>query len=166
MGFSLRWGGILLGAIALFSLAHERYAFTLAPVMQEALDHYRSSLHPFAEPLSHRLNRGLDVASLTRPGMAADLIVLYLVHSILLLWFYIFDDFEWHQSGEERVTLPSLLGRFTIALFWPLLLPAAAYLVAYAEEQGSLKSWGLAIAKVFALVVILCGANACASTLS
>ena len=104
MGIWLRWGAVLLGAISLFSLAHERYAFALVPVIQDALDHYRSCL-----------NHGLDVASLKWPGIPSDLIVIYLVLGVLLLWFYLFDDLEWSQSSEETITLWSLLGRNPLA---------------------------------------------------
>jgi hypothetical protein len=165
MGFSLRWGGILIGAISLFSLVHQRYAFALIPVIQDGLDHYRSSLHPFADALLQKLSRGPGAESLHWPEIPADLIVVYSVLAILLLWFYVFDDLEWSQSGEETITLWSLLGRAVIALFWPLILPAALYLITFGKQQSSLKSWGQEISKILASFVILYGANACLSTL-
>jgi hypothetical protein len=155
MGFLLRWGGILLGAIALFSLAHERYHFALAPGIQNALDHYRSGLHPLAEGLSQRL----------RPGIPSDLVIIYLLFALILLWSYIFDDLEWSQSGEERMTLRSLLGRAAIALFWPLILPAALYLAIFGKHESSVRAWGVEITKVLALFVGLFGANSSLSTL-
>jgi len=153
MGFLLRWGVILLGAIALLSLAHERYAFALAPSIQNALNHYRSSLHPLAAHLSRRL------------GIPGDLIVVYFLFALLLLWFYIFDDLEWSFSGEERITLRSLLGRTTIALAWPLILPAAMYLIIFSKAESSLKSWWLELTKVLIAFVVLFGANSYLSTL-
>jgi hypothetical protein len=155
MGFWLRWGGILVGAISLFSLAQERYHFALAPGIQNALDYYRSSLHPLAEGLSQKL----------RPGIPGDLVAIYLLFALLLLWFYIFDDLEWSQSGEEPMTLRSLLGRAAIALFWPLVLPAALYLVIFGRDESSVRAWGVEIAKVLALFVGLFGANASISAL-
>jgi hypothetical protein len=149
MGFLLRWGGILLGAISLFSVAQERYAFALAPLFRNALDHYRSSLYPVAEYLSQRL----------RPGLAADLAVIYLLLALLLLSFYIFDDLKWSRSGEEAITLRSLLGRVAIALLWPLILPAALYFVIFSRNESSVRAWGVEITKVFALFAILFGAN-------
>jgi hypothetical protein len=155
MGFLLRWGGILLGAIALFSLAHERYAFALSPPVRNALDHYRWSLHPLAESLTQRL----------RPGIPADVVIIYFVLAILLLWFYIFDDLEWSQSGEEPITLGSLLGRIVIALIWPLLLPAALYLMILRRGESSVRAWGFEITKVLASFVILFATNSSLSTL-
>ena len=165
MGFWLRWGAILLGAFSLFSLAHGRYAFALGPGIQGALDYYRSSLHPLAEVFSQMLSQGLEPASLNWPAIPADLIVIYFILAVLLLWFYILDDLEWSQSGQERITLWSLLGRASIALFWPLFLPAAIYLITSAKERSSLKCWGLEITKALASFAILAGANACLSTL-
>ena len=153
MGFLLRWSGILLGAIAHFSLAHERFAFALAPAIRNALDHYRLSLHPLAEHLSLRL------------GIPGDLVIIYALFALLLLWFYIFDDLEWSQSGEERMTLRSLLGRIAIALAWPLLLPAAMYLIIFSKDESSLKSWWLELTKVLIAFVILFGANSYLSAL-
>jgi hypothetical protein len=155
MGFLLRWGGILLGAIALFSLAHQRYAFALAAPTRNALDHFRLSLHPLAEHLSQGL----------RPGIPADLIIIYFVLAILLFWFYIFDDLEWSQSGEEPITLASLLGRTVIALIWPLLIPAALYLMIVRSGESSVRAWGFEITKVLASFVILFAANSSLSTL-
>jgi hypothetical protein len=149
MGFLLRWAGVLLGAIALFSLAHERYAFALAPPVRNALDHYRSSLHPLAEALSQRL----------RLGIPSDLIIIYFLFALLLLWFYIFDDLEWSQSGEETITLRSLLGRAAIALAWPLILPAAMYLSIFGKCESSLQSWWLELTKVLIAFIILFAAN-------
>ena len=149
MGLLLRWGGILLGAIALFSLAHERYGFALTPSIQNALDHYRSGLHPFAE----HFPKGL------RLGIPGDIVVVYALFALLLLWFYIFDDLEWSQTGEERMTLRSFLGRAAIALCWPLLLPVAMYLIVFSKAESSLKSWWLELTKVLLAFVVLFGAN-------
>jgi hypothetical protein len=149
MGFMLRWGGILLGAIALFSFAQQRFHFALAPGIRNAFDFYRSSLGPLAEGLSQRL----------RPGISGDLAVIYLLLALLLLWFYIFDDLEWSHAGEETMTLRSLLGRAAIALLWPLILPAALYLIIFSRNESSVRAWGLEITKVLALFVILFGAN-------
>jgi hypothetical protein len=154
MGILLRWGGVLLGTIALFSLAHGRYAFALAPPVRNGLDHYRSSLHPLAAGLSLRL------------GMPGDLVIIYFLFALLLLWFYVFDDLEWSQSGEEAVTLRSLSGRIAIALAWPLVLPAAMYLVIFSKGESSLKSWWLELTKVLIAFVILFGANFYLSTLT
>jgi hypothetical protein len=149
MGFLLRWSGILLCAIALFSVAQKRFVFALAPSIRNALDQYRSSLYPLAEHLSQRL----------RLGISADLVVIYFLFALLLLWLYIFDDLEWSRSGEETITLRSLLGRTAIALSWPLVLPAAMYLVIFSKVESSLKSWWLELTKVIISSVILFGAN-------
>jgi hypothetical protein len=153
MGLLLRWSGILLGAIALFSFVHKRFAFALAHSIQNALDHYRSSLHPLAERFSLRL------------GIPGDLIIVYFLFALLLLWFYIFDDLEWSQSGEDRITLRSLLGRIAIALAWPIVLPAAMYLIIFSKNESSLKSWWLELTKVLIAFVILFGANSYLTTL-
>jgi hypothetical protein len=92
-------------------------------------------------------------------GILGDLAVIYLLIALLLLCFYIFDDLEWSQSGEEAMTLRSLLGRTTIALFWPLMLPAAMYLVIFNKNGSSVRAWGVEITKVLASFAILFGAN-------
>jgi hypothetical protein len=98
--------------------------------------------------------------------MPGDLIIIYFLFALLLLRFYIFDDLEWNQSGEETVTLRSLSGRIAIALAWPLILPAAIYLVIFSRDGSSLKSWWLELTKVFIASAILFGANFYLSTLS
>ena len=85
--------------------------------------------------------------------------VIYLLLALLLLWFYIFDDLKWSRSGEETITLRSLLGRVGIALFWPLVFPAALYFVIFSRSESSVRAWGIEITKVFALFAILFGAN-------
>ena len=58
MGFCLRWLGILLGAVSLFSLAQKLYEFATAPVVGDLLPYYRESLHPLVSVFSEALARG------------------------------------------------------------------------------------------------------------
>ncbi len=162
MSFVLRWFGILFGAASLFSLAQKLYVFAAAPVIEDALARYRSSLHPIMDVVLQPLRSGANVIPLTA---FADLAIVYIALGLLLLVVYIADDLEWHRSGEERVTLVSVLGRFAISVFWPLVLPAAIYLTVLGAEQSTLRSWGFEIAKVLASAAILIGANACYSAL-
>jgi len=100
-----------------------------------------------------------------RPEIPADVIIIYFVLAILLLWFYVFNDLEWSQSGEEPITLASLLGRLVIALIWPLLIPAALYLMTLGKVKSSVRAWGFEITKVLASFAIIFAANSSLSAL-
>ena len=51
MGFLLRWGGIFLGALSIFSLMQKLGTFRVAPVFGDVLNFYRTSLYPVEETL-------------------------------------------------------------------------------------------------------------------
>lgn len=160
MGFWLRWGGILLGAFSLFSLAHHRYAFALVPAVQDALEHYRSALHLLAAFLWQKLGPGLGIADLSWSAETVDFVVIYLILAVLLFWLYLLDDLEWAETDKEKITWWSFLVRALLALCWPVLLPGALFLILLGRSDSSLRSWGLEITKALLLFVILYGANA------
>lgn len=161
MGFLLRWLSILTGAISLFSLAQKHYDFPMAPVISDALPYYRSSLLPFVRLFPEALAQRFQASSL--PVM--DFIIIYFVLGLLLLVHYISDDLEWRRLGGERITFVSLLGRLAIALLWPLIVPAAVYLLVFDANRNTLRTWVSEIAKLLASAFILAAVNACFSTL-
>ncbi len=164
MGFCLRWLGILLGAVSLFSLAQKLYEFATAPVVSDLLPYYRSSLHPIVGVFSEALARGSEAIGVASPLLTADFIIIYFALGFILLVLYIGDDLEWRRCGEERITLASLLGRIAIACVWPVILPIAFYFI-FDANRNTLNTWASAIAKMLASAVLLLAVNACFSTL-
>ncbi len=164
MGFSLRWLGILLGAVSTFSLTQRFYDFATAPVIGDLLPYYRSSIHPLVGAISEALEHASQAINLASPLLSADLVIIYLALGFILLVLYVGDDLEWRRSGEERVTFVSLLGRFAIACLWPVILPAAVYFV-FDATPNTLNTWVWAIGKMVASAVFLFAINSCFSTL-
>ena len=164
MGFCLRWLGILLGAVSLFSLAQKLYDFATAPVVGDLLPYYRSSLHPLVSVFSQALERGSEAIGLASPLLSADFIIVYFALGYILLVLYVSDDLEWRRSGEESITFASLLGRVAIACLWPVFLPIALYFI-FDANQNTLRTWMSAIGKMLASAVFLLAVNACFSTL-
>jgi hypothetical protein len=163
MGFSLRWLAILLGAVSIFSLSQGFYDFATAPVVCDLLPYYRSTIHPFAAVISHSLARNSQTVSLASPLLSPDLVIVYTALGFILLVLYLSDDLEWKRSGEH-ITLASLLGRITIACFWPLILPIAL-LFAFDPTPSALGNWVGSIGKMLMSAAFLFAANSCFSTL-
>ena len=105
MGFCLRWLGILLGAVSLFSLAQRLYDFATAPVIGDLLPYYRASIHPLVSVFSEALERASQAIGFASPLLSADFIIIYFALGFILLVLYVSDDLEWRRSGEERITL-------------------------------------------------------------
>jgi hypothetical protein len=164
MGFCLRWLGILLGAVSIFSLAQQHYDFATAPVVSDLLPYYRSTVHPLVSVFSGGLERASHAIGLALPWLSADYVIIYLSLGFILLVLYIGDDLEWRRSGEERITFASLLGRIAIACLWPVILPVALLYI-FDRNQNTLRTWVLATAKMLASTVFLLAANSCFTTL-
>jgi|SRR5208337_3194863 hypothetical protein len=164
MGFCLRWLGILLGAVSLFSLAQKLYDFATAPVIGGLLPYYRESLHPLVSVFSEALERGSQAIGFASPLLSADAIIIYFALGFVLLVLYVSDDLEWRRSGEERITFRSLLGRIAIACLWPVILPVAVYFI-FDANQNTLSTWVSAIGKMLGSAVFLLAVNSCFSTL-
>lgn len=164
MRFCLRWLGILLGAVSLFSLAHQLYDFALAPVVTSLLPYYRSTIHPLVSAFSGAWTGASQAAGLAAPLLSADLAIIYLSLGFILLVLYVGDDLEWRRSGEERITWTSFLGRVAIACFWPAILPVALYYF-FDTNRNTLRTWVLAAGKMLASAMFLWSVNACFSTL-
>ena len=164
MGFCLRWLGILLGAVSLFSLAQQLYDFATAPVVSDLLPYYRSTIHPLVSVFSGALERASHAIGLALPWLSADFVIIYLALGFILLVLYVGDDLEWRRSGEERITLVSLAGRLALACLWPVVLPVALYYI-FDRNQNTLRTWVLASAKMLASTGFLLAVNACFSTL-
>jgi hypothetical protein len=164
MGFCLRWLGILLGAVSLFSLAHRLFDFATAPVVTSLLPYYRSTIHPLVSVFSEGLARASHAIGLVPPLLSADLVIIYFSLGFILLVLYAGDDLEWRRSGEERITWTSLLGRVAIACFWPVILPVALYYF-FDRNRNTLRTWVLAAGKMLASAMFIWSVNACFSTL-
>jgi hypothetical protein len=163
MGFSLRWLGILLGAVSIFSLSQGFYDFATAPVVCDLLPYYRSVIHPIAAAFSHALARGSQAISLASPLLSPDLVIVYAALGFILLVLYVSDDLEWKRSGE-RVSIASLLGRVTIACLWPVILPIAL-VFAFDRAPSALGNWVGSIGKMLMSSAFLFAVNSCFSTL-
>ncbi len=164
MGFCLRWLGILLGAVSLFSLAQQLYDFATAPVVRDLLPYYRSTVHPLVSVVSGALERASHAIGLALPWLSADFVIIYFALGFILLVLYVGDDLEWRRSGEERITLVSLIGRIAIACLWPAVLPVALYYI-FDASQNTLRTWVLATGKMLASAVFLLAVNSCFTTL-
>jgi hypothetical protein len=164
MGFCLRWLGILLGAVSLFSLAQQLYDFATAPVISDLLPYYRSIVHPLVSVFSGALERASYAIGLALPWLSADFVIIYFALGFILLVLYIGDDLEWRRSGEERITLASLFGRIAIACLWPVILPVALLYI-FDRNQNTLRTWVLATGKMLASGVFLLAVNSCFTTL-
>jgi hypothetical protein len=164
MGFCLRWLGILLGAVALFSLAQKLYEFATAPVIGDLLPYYRASIHPLVSVFSDALEHGTQAIGLAWPLLSADFVIIYFALGFILLVLYVSDDWEWKRSGEERITFRSMIGRFAISFLWPVILPVALFFI-FDAHQSALSTWVSAIAKMLGSAVLLLAVNSCFSTL-
>jgi hypothetical protein len=164
MGFCLRWLGILLGAVSLFSLAQQLYDFATAPVVSDLLPYYRSTTHPLVSVFSEALERASHAIGLALPWLSADFVIIYFALGFILLVLYVGDDLEWRRSGEERITFVSLFARLAIACLWPVVLPVALYYI-FDANQNTLRTWVLATAKMVASAVFLLAVNSCFTTL-
>lgn len=164
MGFCLRWFGILLGAVSLFSLAQRLYNFPTTTVAGYLLPYYRSNFHPFVSVFSEALGRWAQAIGLPAPSFSVEFIIIYFAAGFILLVLYIGDDLEWRRAGEESITLSSLFGRLAITCLWPVVLPMALYFI-FDANRNTLKAWTSAIAKMLASSVFLLAANAGFSTL-
>lgn len=162
MGFCLRWLGILLGAVSLFSLAQQLYDFPTAPVISDLLPYYRSNIQPLVSVFSGALERASHAIGLA--WASADFIIIYFALGFILLVLYVGDDLEWRRSGEERITFVSLIGRIAIACLWPVVLPVALYYI-FDRNQNTLRTWVLATGKMLASAVFLLAVNSCFTTL-
>jgi hypothetical protein len=164
MGFCLRWLGILLGAVSIFSLAQQLYDFATAPVVTSLLPYYRSTIHPLVSLFSEALAHASHAIGLALPLLSADIAIIYLSLGFILLVLYAGDDWEWRRSGEERQTWISFLGRVAIACFWPVVLPVALFYI-FDTNRNTLRTWVLAGGKMLASAMFLWSVNACFSTL-
>ncbi len=85
MGFWLRWGGVLLGAISLFSLVQKLSDFGLAPIFKDMLGFYRATFHPIADIIINALKWALALVSIRLPKIPPDVVVIYLLIGTALL---------------------------------------------------------------------------------
>jgi hypothetical protein len=145
MGFWLRWGGVLLGAISLFSFVQKLRDFGLAPIFNDVLNFYRTVLYPIADALAGGMRWVLSLIDITLPSVPPDLIIIY-----ALIGSAAFRSALNYHEPHERFPLPLLiLG----CLFWPVTIFVAPvlskifYRIPNWYDRGEIILWAKEIAK-------------------
>jgi hypothetical protein len=161
MGFWLRWGGILLAAVSLFSLMQKLANFGIAPVLSDMLNFYRAALHPIAERVASGLRWVFTLVSIGLPVLPSDAVIIYILAGSALTRGLILLDY---QAKKALVPLNSIRETFrniVFGIFWPLSILLGIYRIfTRAADSAAFKSWGSEIAKVIATFLILFGTNA------
>ena len=123
MGFWVRWGEILLGAISIFSLTQRLFDLNVVPIFKDMLGFYHTVLHPIANMFVFIIRQILNLISIRLPNIPADIIIIYL---ILAAAFFRYSAYRWnllknldddtYSDFEERsIVLVALY-----AVIWPI----------------------------------------------
>ncbi|MGA7329798.1 MAG: hypothetical protein WBX25_36290 [Rhodomicrobium sp.] len=75
----LRWGGILLGAISLFSLVQKLTSSEVAPIFDDMMRFYRAALYPLADLIIFALEWSLSLINLRLPTIPQDIVIIYIL---------------------------------------------------------------------------------------
>jgi hypothetical protein len=188
MAFWFRWGGILLGAMSLFSLIQKLYGFGLAPVFKHFVAFYRAAFYPLADIIIGGMTWLFALAGLRLPQISSDIIVIYVLVGAAFFRYaliyaqrkrraqeiiYIDIDLPDEVKADyTRLTTASLskitrleIGFiFIFSLLWPV-----AILISPFVSTGSLihrlplisfRSWTIEVCKVIGAFIMLFATNA------
>lgn len=162
MGFWLRWFGILVGAISIFSLMQKLYGFGLAPVFKDLLGFYHAILHPVANAITSCLRWLLGLISITLPEIPADIVIVWVLIGSSFSR-YIYKDQESDKEPDKSL-INIILIYPTALVMWPgmLIIGILAFisLPDNQEQKDLFKLWGIEITKVVAAFLIIFAINA------
>jgi hypothetical protein len=159
MGFWIRSGGILLGAISLFSLSAKLFNFGLAPVIEDFLKFYRDLLYPLADALLTSIKWAVHLVHIELPKIPSDALIIYCVIASSLA------RFIWQEKTTAERALLVLA-----PTIWPLTF--LVFLIVYLDNFGRIVSfegvdvvdifpgWATEIGKIFVAFLFLFGTNA------
>jgi hypothetical protein len=148
----LRWFGILLASISLFSLAQKLGKIEITPVIKDLLAFYRAAFYPIAATITDGLRWILNIASIKLPNVPEDFVIIYALVG----------------SAFFRSVAIKLWGPITaigagiswpLQLFWPLKDIVFSRRLSL-EIIGDLKDFGMEISKVLISFLVIFGANA------
>jgi hypothetical protein len=155
MGILMRWGGIFLGALSLFSLAQKLWNFGLAPIFKEALNFYRVSLYPVAEMVMTGLAWLLSHFSLSLPLIPQDGVILYILCSVSIV------AFELKQMNQLQKDIGSLTV-YVFAIFllfaWPLTIVINIFGLCFSTKLGIrdiFLGWDAELARLISVFIIM-----------
>jgi hypothetical protein len=169
MGFWLRWGGILLGAISLFSLAQKLYSFGLVPIFNDLLSFYRAALHPVVDAVTTGLRWTLDLISIKLPLIPPDAVIVYTLFGSAFIRLFIYGNAEYKarltkQGFHINYYDSELFGEILGGIFWPVTFIMIIIYYLITKDTDIIKtligSWMVEVVKVLVVSLILFGTNA------
>ncbi len=162
MGFWLRWFGVLVGAISVFSLMQKLYGLGLAPIFEDMLNFYHAVLHPVANAITAGLRWLLSLIHVRLPEIPSDVVILWVVIGSAMSRFSVANE----ASENIKIDVRDVIAYLAIGLiFWPVLLILMIITIltdapTKQVEISAFRSWGIEIAKVVLAFLIIFGINA------
>ena len=160
MGFLLRWGGIFLGALSIFSLMQKLGTLRVAPVFGDMLNFYRTSLYPVEETLMAGLKWLFAHFSLALPIAPPDIVILYTLCSLAIV---IFEFGQMEQLQKSVGSLTVYIISFVLLFVWPLTVIINIVALLFSPKLGIrdiFLGWDTEIAKIVGSSIALLGVNA------
>jgi hypothetical protein len=155
MNFWSRAGGILLGAISLFSLVQKLYGFGLASVIKDMVAFYRALFHPIANVILDGLGWLVHLVGWTLPHIPADPVVIWVLMGATLIRAAIRTSY-----GDGAVPLDMAL-LYPIALaIWPWYMVVLIKEIDENSDDDYLLYWLEHICIVVIVFFIIFGTNA------
>jgi hypothetical protein len=173
MDFWLRWFGVPVGAISMFSLVQKLYGFGLAPVFEDIVSFYHAVLHPIANAITSELRWLLSLVHINVPEIPPDIVVIWCLLGSSAFRFTAYDintDSDPETANIESCTILKLANRLMhlvrVLIFWPfgLILIIRSLLIDNVQDKLrnmiTLAGWALETTKVIVAFLIIFAINA------